>query len=67
MTFAEVIEAIDRLSPDEQEALLDIVRRRMSEARRSLLIGAVGEARRDYSTGEFRVVTPSELARDISE
>lgn len=67
MTFSEVIEAIDRLSHDEQEALLDIVRRRMSEARRSLLIRAVREARRDYSAGEFRVVTPSELARDISE
>ena len=34
---------------------------------RSRLIGAVKEARRDYATGEFRVVTPSELARDISE
>lgn len=67
MTFSEVIEAIDRLSPDEQEALLDIVRRRMSEARRSRLIGAVAEARRDYSTGKFRVATPSELARDASE
>ena len=67
MTFAEVIEAIDRLSPDEQAALLDVVRRRLSEARRSRLIAAVEEAQRDYSTGEFRVVTPSELTRDISE
>ena len=67
MNFAEVVEAIDRLSTDEQEALVDIVRRRISEARRSRLIGAVKEARRDYATGEFRVVTPSELARDISE
>ena len=67
MTISEVIEAIDRLSHDEQEALLDIVRRRMSAARRWRLIKAVREARRDYSAGEFRVVTPSELARDISE
>ena len=67
MTLSDVIEAIDRLSHDEQEALLDIVRRRMSEARRSRLIRAVREARRDYTAGEFRVVTPSELARDISE
>ena len=67
MTFSDVIDAIDRLSHDEQEALLDIVRRRMSEARRSRLIRAVREARRDYTAGEFRVVTPSELARDISE
>ena len=67
MTFAEVIEAIDRLSPDEQEALLDIVRRRMSEARRSRLIAAVEEARKDHVAGELRVVTPSELTRDISE
>ena len=67
MTFSDVIEAIDRLSHDEQEVLLDIVRRRMSEARRSRLIRAVREARRDYTAGEFRVVTPSELTRDISE
>ena len=67
MTFSEVIAAIDRLSPDEQEAVVDIVRRRMSEARRSRLIRAVEEARRDYSTGDFRVVTPSELAHEIYE
>ena len=67
MTFSEVMEAIHQLSLDEQKALLDIVRRRMSEARRSRLIEAVREARREYSKGEFRVVTPSELARDISE
>ena len=67
MTFSDVIDAIDRLSPDEQEALLDVVRRRVSEARRSRLIRAVREARRDYSAGELRVVTPSKLARDISE
>jgi hypothetical protein len=67
MTFAEVIDAIDRLSPDEQEALLEIVRRRVSEARRSILMAAVEEARKDHAAGELRVVTPSDVARDISE
>lgn len=67
MTFAEVIEAVDRLSHDEQEALLDIVRRRVSEARRSELIAAVEEARRQYSSGDFQVVTPSQLTSRIAE
>lgn len=67
MTFAEVIEAVDRLSHGEQEALLDIVRRRVSEARRSELIAAVAEARKQYSSGDFQVVTPSELASRIAE
>ena len=65
--FAEVIEAIDRLSHDEQETLLDIVRRRVSEARRSELIAAVEEARTEYSSGDFQIVTLSELASRIAE
>lgn len=65
MTFAEVIEAVDRLSHDEQEALLEIVRRRVSEARRSELIAAVEEARRQYSSGDSQIITPSERASRI--
>jgi len=34
MRFGEVLEAADRLSPEEQQALIDILHRRLAEAGR---------------------------------
>jgi hypothetical protein len=31
ITFSEVLESAEKLSPDEKETLLDILRRRLSE------------------------------------
>ena len=67
MTFSDVIEAIDQLSHDEQEELIDVVRRRLTEARRRRLAAEVEEAREEFASGQCRTVTPQELVREIRE
>ena len=67
MTFSDVIEAIDQLSHDEQEELIDVVRRRLTEARRRRLAAEVEEARKEFASGQCRTVTPQELVREIRE
>ena len=67
MTFSDVIEAIDQLSHDEQEELIDVVRRRLAEARRRRLAAEVEEAREEFASGQCRTVTPQELVREIRE
>ncbi|MCY4375422.1 MAG: hypothetical protein OXC31_16800 [Spirochaetaceae bacterium] len=67
MTSADIIEAIDKLSQDEQEELVDVVRHRLAEAGRRRLAAEVAEARKDYASGHCRTVTPHELVREIRE
>ena len=67
MRFCDVIEAIDQLSQDEQEELIDVVGRRLAEARRQRLAAEVEEARKEFASGQCRIVTPQELVREIRE
>ena len=67
MMFSDVIEAIDQLSQDEQEELIDVVGRRLAEARRRRLAAEVEEARKEFASGQCRIVTPQELVREIRE
>ena len=67
MRFSDVIEAIDQLSQDEQEELIDVVGRRLAEARRRRLAAEVEEARKEFASGQCRVVTPQDLVRKIRE
>ena len=67
MTFSDVIEAIDQLSQDEQEELIDVVRRRLAEARRRRLPEEVEEARKEFASRQCRTVTPQELVREFRE
>jgi hypothetical protein len=59
--FSEVVDAADRLSIEEQEELLAIVRRRLAERRRAELVGDVEEARAEFAAGKARPVTVDEL------
>jgi hypothetical protein len=63
--FAEVLEAADHLSPDEQQELIHILNRRLAEAARKRLVADVQEARDEFSQGRSSPVTPDELMREI--
>ena len=47
-TFGEILEAADKLTLEEQEALMDVLNRRMIEHRREELAKSIQEARKDY-------------------
>jgi hypothetical protein len=67
MPFGEVLEAADQLCPDEQQALIAILCRRLAQAGRRQLAAEVQEARQEFATGQCRTVTPDELMREILE
>jgi len=64
-TFGQVLEMADALSPDEQEHLVLILKRRLSEQRRAELIAAVKEARKEFKAGHCRPAGPDEIIKKI--
>lgn len=65
LRFGDVLEAADRLSEEEQETLLEVLRKRLAERRRSEIADDVAEARREHERGETREVSPDELMTEI--
>jgi hypothetical protein len=62
--FADVLDAVDQLSADEQETLLEIVQRRIAERGRERLASEVREARRELATGGCTAGSPDELVSE---
>ncbi len=54
MSFGEVVEAVDQLSPEEQEMLIALVRHRLVERERKRLLADVQEARGEFAQGSCR-------------
>jgi len=65
LTFAEVLEAADKLSLDDQEALTEVLQKRVAERRRQVLTPRAREAQQEYQTGGCRSVSPGELVSEI--
>lgn len=63
--FGEVLEAVDKLSPDEQETLLLIVRRRLAEQGRKRLAQDIREAREEFAQGRCDPTTVEDLMKEI--
>jgi hypothetical protein len=64
--FADVVDAADRLSTEEQEELLEILRRRLAERRRAELVRDVEEARAEFAAGQARVASVTEIMGEAS-
>ena len=64
-TFADVVDAADRLSADEQESLLEILRRRIAERNRAKLADDVAEARAEFATGRARSATVQQIMDEV--
>ena len=65
LSFGQVLEAADGLPLDDQETLIDILRRRIVEQRREQLAGDVRSAGREFQAGRCRAITPAELMAEI--
>jgi hypothetical protein len=65
LPFAEVLDAADHLSPDEQEELIAILHRRLAQAARQRLAAEIREARQEFAEGRCLPATPGELMREI--
>lgn len=65
MPFNEVVDAADRLSPDEQEQLVEILRRRLAQAGRRRVVAESEAAREEFASGQCGITTTDELLREI--
>lgn len=65
MPFGELLEAIDKLSLDEQETLMDILHRHVAERSRKVLAAEIQEARKEFAEGQCRPATVEELMKEI--
>ena len=61
LSFGEVLDTVEQLSLEDQEALTDIIRRRIIERRREELAKDIQEAQEEFKAGNARPVTPDEL------
>lgn len=64
-SFGDVVEAVDKLSLDEQESLLDILHKRIIENRRAQLAQDIEAARKEFRSGDFQPDDPDEIMKEI--
>ncbi len=67
VTFHEALEIIESFSEEQREALIEIVKRRLTEERRDHLAHCIKEAREEYKLGEVKRGTVDDLMREIPE
>ena len=65
--FQDVIETVEKLPPDDQMLLIEIIRQRLLEKRHKDLIAEVAEARQAYQTGDVRRGTVDDFVKDLAE
>ena len=64
-SYGQVLDSIEALPEEQQESLMDIVRKRLAERRRATLFKSVREARKEFKSGKLRPATPSEIMRKV--
>lgn len=64
--FAEILEAADKLSLDDQEELIGVLRHRVAERRRDLLGEDIQKARRAFEAGQCRPASPAVILKAVT-
>jgi hypothetical protein len=65
--FQEALELVESLSDDQQDDLMDIVRRRRVERRRDEIAERAREAQAAYARGDVRRGTEDDLLNDAEQ
>lgn len=64
-SFADVADAADHLTLDEQQTLLDLLKRRIAEQERQRILRDIEDAREEHASGKTAVSTPAEIMKDL--
>jgi hypothetical protein len=65
VTFESALDAVSQLSIDQQEILIDILRKRNAEVRRRQIIGECREGLAEYQSGVLKAQTAEEAIADL--
>ncbi len=65
--FQEVLASVDALSVDEQEILIDIIKKRLTESRRNEIAANITESMEEYKTGKVVRGTVDDILAELNE
>jgi hypothetical protein len=63
--FDDVVDAAGSLTIEEQEALIEILRRRIIEKNRRQIAKDIKDSQREFSEGKCQIVTPGQCIDEI--
>ena len=66
-TFAEVVDAADALSEEEQEQLMTLLSHRIPAAARQRLVDGVHDAEAEYAAGKARAMSVDEFMSELEQ
>ncbi len=64
-SYGQVLDSIEALPEEQQESLVDTVRKRLAERHRAALVKSVGAARKEFKAGKLRPASPAEIMRKV--
>lgn len=64
-SFGEVLDAADKLTLEEQEALIEVLSRRATDRRRDQLGRDIRNARKEFKEGRTKVSAPEDILSEI--
>ncbi len=65
LSFQEAIVAVENLPLEEQEMLVEIIRNRLNEHKRSELINEIQQAEQEYEQGKFKRGSVEDLMAEL--
>jgi hypothetical protein len=66
-SFQKALDLIEGLPEEQQQDLVEIVRKRQTERRRDALAASIAQARQELSHGDVRRGTVDDLMADLDE
>jgi hypothetical protein len=64
--FDAALDAVAQLPPEDQLALVDIVKHRLAEQGRKQILADIQEAKREFNAGQCRTATVDEIMDEIN-
>lgn len=65
--FDQVLDSVEKLSVEDQEALIDLVQRRLVERRRAEIATNIVKAQEEYQSGRVMRGTVDELMAELTK
>ncbi len=65
ITFADALDVVSQLPIEQQEELIDIIKRRNAEARRRQILEECREGLSEYRSGNLKPQTAEEVIADL--
>jgi homoserine kinase len=66
-TFQRAIETIETLSLNDQEALLELLQKRLIEQRRKRLMREIAEVRQEYAQGQVQFGSVADFMAELDK